>query len=87
MTSDYWTTLGNLELVDALQGREGTTSANAKEALPAAIAREVDMIWLIIDWSWWQLLIDLSLPAAIVREVDMIQLLTDWSWLIILIDL
>ena len=31
MTSDYCTTLGNLELVGALQGRGGTTSVNAKE--------------------------------------------------------
>ena len=40
----YCTTLGNLELVAALQGRGETTSVNAKEALPAAIVREVDMI-------------------------------------------
>ena len=44
LTSDYFTILGHLELVAALQGREETTSANAKKALPAAIAREVDMI-------------------------------------------
>ena len=44
MTSNYSTTLGNLELVAALQGRGETTSVNAKEALLAAIAREVDMI-------------------------------------------
>ena len=42
MTCDYCTTLGNLELGGALQGREGTTSVNAKEALPAVIASEVD---------------------------------------------
>ena len=42
MTCDYCTTLGNLELVGALQGRGGTTSVNAKEALPAVIASEVD---------------------------------------------
>ena len=44
MTCDYCTSLGNLELVTALQGRGGTTSVNAKEALQAAIVREVDMI-------------------------------------------
>ena len=42
MTSDYCTTLGNLELAAALQGRGGTTSVNAKEALPAVIVSEVD---------------------------------------------
>ena len=51
MTSYYCTTLGNLELAGALQGRGETTSANAKEALPAAIVREVDMIQLLTDWS------------------------------------
>ena len=42
MTCNYCTTLGNLELVAALQGRGETTSVNAKEALPAVIVSEVD---------------------------------------------
>ena len=60
MTSNYCTTLGNLEHVGALQGRAETTSVNAKEALPAVIVSEVDnghdLInnWLVlIDYNDW----------------------------------
>ena len=44
ITSDYCATQGSRELAAALQGRGGTTSVNAKEALPAVIVSEVDMI-------------------------------------------